>query len=216
MPILDIKDLTIKFDKLVLSNFFLSASAGERIVIIGPSGCGKSSIFKAILGQIEYRGQILCEQEIGYLPQSLGLIEHLTVRENIELPLKIKGKTYDISDDMYQRFGIGDFKDKYIHQLSGGQGQRVALMRALIGKEQILLFDEPLSKVDQINKLSLVNYFLENITKEHLLIYITHDLYEAVALGTKIIILGQKIQIIQNNLPKSEMIETLTNALINS
>lgn len=213
MKALKIENLHISFDKQIISNLSLSADLGERLVIIGPSGCGKSSIFKAILRQIEYQGTIAVDGDVGYLPQSLALFEHMTVEQNVKLPLVIKNNPAEIEPELFERFGLSNVRDKYIHQLSGGQAQRVALMRALVSDGQILLFDEPLSKVDQITKHKLIDYFDNFIDENHLLIYITHDLYEAAKLATRILVLTSKPLILDNDIPVDEMVAKLTELL---
>ncbi len=214
MNLLTINDLAVEFDgHYIFDNFNLSLQAGERIVIIGESGSGKTSIIRAILKDAKYKGDIEISSKIAYMPQGLALLEHKTVRGNVELPAKLDSNIDIPSENDYKHFGLDTMKDRYVSKLSGGQRQRVALMRALFTGGEILLFDEPLSKLDAITKEKMVDYFIDNIPTSSGLIYITHDLNEAVKIGTKIVVMGPRPQIIDNNIDRDQLF-TILNQLI--
>ncbi len=214
MKLLTINDLAISYQGYYLfDNLNLSVETGQRLVIVGESGSGKSSILKAILGAIDYQGQITVESKVSYLPQDLALLDHKTVRQNVELPAIIDQSITPPATSEYTRYGLERHLDIYVSKLSGGERQRVALMRALASGGKLLLFDEPLSKLDQINKERMTEYFKSNITDDYGLIYITHDLNEAVILGTQILVLSATPQLIDNNLPELEMKQLLAEIL---
>lgn len=217
MNLLTVTDLAIIYKHHYLfDNLNLSVDRGERLVIIGESGSGKSSILKAILGAIEYEGKIELNSKPAYMPQELALFDHKTVRQNVMLPSIIDSSIASVCDEDFVHFGLEYHLDKYVSKLSGGERQRVALMRALHSGGDLLLFDEPLSKLDEITKDKMLTYFAERINNNFGLVYITHDLNEAVALGTKILVLGASPQLIDNNLEEAEMKVILKEMLVTS
>lgn len=214
MNLLTVSDLAITYqDKYLFTNLNLSVASGERLIIIGESGCGKSSVLKAILGAINYDGEITTNSKISYMPQNLALLDHKTVRQNIELPGLLDRSIGIPEDELYQQFGLASHLDQYVSKLSGGERQRVALMRALVSGGNLLLFDEPLSKLDQLTKERMLAYFEQQITKQYGLLYVTHDLHEAVTLATKILVLSSEPQLIENNLAPELMVTKLKQML---
>lgn len=214
MNLLTITDLAIIYKHYYLfDSLNISVDKGEKLVIIGESGSGKSSILKAIIGATDYEGSIAVNSKLAYMPQDLALFDHKTVRQNIELPSLISktGIVPELSD--YAHFGLDPHVDKYVSKLSGGERQRVALMRALNSGGELLLFDEPLSKLDEITKERMIKYFKDHITSEYGLVYITHDLNEAVELADQILVLGLSPQLVDNNLDASQMKEMLKSML---
>lgn len=179
---------------------------GDFIGIVGPSGCGKSTILNIICGLDEKtRGEVIKKDniKIGYMLQEDALFPWLTIFDNATLGLKIS-KNLTIQNKKYvlnllRKYDLIDFKDKYPNELSGGMKQRLALIRTLAMKPDILLLDEPFSALDYQTRLS-VSDDVYNIIKEEKksVIIVTHDLSEAISLCSKIIVLSKRPSIIKN------------------
>mgnify|MGYP004618114981 FL=1 len=179
---------------------------GDFIGIVGPSGCGKSTILNIICGLDEKtRGEVIKKDniKIGYMLQEDALFPWLTIFDNATLGLKIS-KKLTIQNKKYvlnllRKYGLIDFKDKYPNELSGGMKQRLALIRTLAMKPDILLLDEPFSALDYQTRLS-VSDDVYNIIKEEKksVIIVTHDISEAISLCSKIIVLSKRPSIIKN------------------
>ena len=166
---LEVKNITKSFnDKRVLKNISFSVNDGDRLAIIGPSGCGKSTCLRCLnmlevpdSGEIIFLGTKLMHNKnlsdarryIGMVFQSFNLFDNLTVLENIILaPNKLKimdtKKCIKEAKELLKRFNLIDKIDNYPKELSGGEKQRVAIIRTLIMKPKIILFDEPTSALD--------------------------------------------------------------------
>lgn len=179
---------------------------GDFIGIVGPSGCGKSTILNIICGLDEKtRGEVIKKDniKIGYMLQEDALFPWLTIFDNATLGLKIS-KKLTVQNKKYvlnllRKYDLIDFKDKYPNELSGGMKQRLALIRTLAMKPDILLLDEPFSALDYQTRLS-VSDDVYNIIKEEKksVIIVTHDLSEAISLCSKIIVLSKRPSIIKN------------------
>ena len=179
---------------------------GDFIGIVGPSGCGKSTILNIICGLDEKtRGEIIKKDniKIGYMLQEDALFPWLTIFDNATLGLKIS-KKLTVQNKKYvlnllRKYDLINFKDKYPNELSGGMKQRLALIRTIAMKPDILLLDEPFSALDYQTRLS-VSEDVYNIIKEEKksVIIVTHDLSEAISLCSKIIVLSKRPSIIKN------------------
>ncbi len=179
---------------------------GDFIGIVGPSGCGKSTILNIICGLDEKtRGEVIKKDniKIGYMLQEDALFPWLTIFDNATLGLKIS-KKLTVQNKKYvlnllRKYDLINFKDKYPNELSGGMKQRLALIRTLAMKPDILLLDEPFSALDYQTRLS-VSDDVYNIIKEEKksVIIVTHDLSEAISLCSKIIVLSKRPSIIKN------------------
>jgi ABC-type lipoprotein export system ATPase subunit len=161
---------------LVLDNLNLVVNEGDSIAVTGPSGSGKTTLMniiglldrpdsgdvllreRSVLGFNQDESALYRNKNIGFVFQDHLLLPHLTVRENIYLPLF----AHDISEEEYEekreygvqlmeKTGITDLADKYPFQVSGGEAQRVTLVRALINKPSLLLADEPTGSLDAKN-----------------------------------------------------------------
>jgi len=188
---------------LALDHINLQVKAGEFLCIVGPSGCGKSTLLHLIAGlHRPTSGEVLVEgkrvQGTGtdriLIFQELGLFPWLTVGENVEFGMKMKGISKAEREEntlQYLRLvHLAQFKDSYTHQLSGGMRQRVALARALATEPDVLLMDEPFAALDAQTR-DLLHDELERIWAEtgRTIIFVTHNVREAVRLGDRVALL---------------------------
>ena len=191
---------------LAVDNFNLEIKDKEFIVLVGPSGCGKSTTLRMVAGLEEISGGELYiggqlmndvapkDRDIAMVFQNYALYPHMTVRENIAFPLKLRkvDKT-EIDQRVNQAaeiLGITEYLDRKPKALSGGQRQRVAIGRAIVREPKVLLMDEPLSNLDA----KLRNQMRAEIIKlrqriNTTFIYVTHDQTEAMTLGDRIVIM---------------------------
>lgn len=199
-------------DKVIMENFQLSVEQGEFVTIIGSSGCGKTTALKMINGLVEpTEGQILVQGEdirqkditqvrrnIGYAIQGSVLFPHMTVEQNIAyvpelINKKNKEKTREAVSKWMKIVGLSeDLRQRYPAELSGGQQQRVGIARALAASPEILLMDEPFGAVDEITRGQLQ----QEIKRIHrqtgiTILFVTHDIAEALKLGTKVLVMDQ-------------------------
>ncbi|MBD5642974.1 betaine/proline/choline family ABC transporter ATP-binding protein [Clostridium botulinum] len=204
-------------DIVVVENFNLEIEKGNLVVLIGSSGSGKTTLLKMInrliestAGEILVNGKNIKEMDpiklrrsIGYVIQQTGLFPHLTVKENIEIIPKLMGKSKEEIDnktnELLNMVGLDPEKymDRYPVELSGGQQQRVGVARAFATDAEIILMDEPFSALDPITRAELQEE-LFNIQKEYrkTIVFVTHDMDEALNLADKICILkdGELLQ----------------------
>ena len=198
-------------DKTVLDDIDLSVAQGEFLTVVGPSGCGKSTLLRIIVGQEQaseghvYIGGAqadFADASRGIVYQKYSLFPHLSVLDNVLLG-KVLGQSYlhraaarrqFRSEAMHylERVRLAEHAHKFPHELSGGMQQRVAIAQALIMKPRILLMDEPFGALDPGTREDLQVFVLELWEEDNLTIFfVTHDLEEAVYLGTRIIVLSQ-------------------------
>lgn len=209
--IIELKDIKKVYDQtMVLNHFNLSIDQGEFITIIGTSGSGKTTILKMMNGLIQptsgcvkVHGKNIQEQDLiqlrrhmGYVIQGSVLFPHLTVKQNIAYVLQLEKKTKNIDQVVDQWLETvqldASFKDKYPHTLSGGQQQRVGIARALANQPDILLMDEPFGAVDEITRRQLQDELLKIYQQKKItILFVTHDIQEALKLGTKVLIMDQ-------------------------
>ncbi|MDD3392658.1 MAG: ABC transporter ATP-binding protein, partial [Bacilli bacterium] len=203
--ILEIKNLkknyhTMQGEIEAVDNFSFNLSEGEFIAIVGPSGCGKSTIL-SILGGLEKKsaGEITINDEIsmGYMLQQDGLFDWLNIYENCLLGLKIRKKLEEKNkkyvESLLKKYGLIDFADKYPNNLSGGMRQRVALIRTLATKPDILLLDEPFSALDYQSRLAVSDDVYNIIKNENKsVIMVTHDIAEAISMADIVIVLNNR------------------------
>lgn len=202
--ILKIKNLkkiyhTKEDEILAINDLTFDVFDNEILAIVGPSGCGKSTIL-SILANIENKssGNIIKRNiHTSYMLQSDSLFPWLTIYENAILGLKIENK---LNEDnikyvkyLINKYGLNDFINKYPDNLSGGMRQRVALIRTIATKPDLLLLDEPYSALDYQTRLTLSNDMYKIIKEEKIsVIMITHDIGEAISMADRIIVLTKR------------------------
>ena len=193
----------------VLRDIDFTVNKGEAISIIGPSGSGKSTLLRCVNllemptgGNIYYHGKDITDakmnipsyrEHVGMVFQKPTLFPWLTVEKNIGFSLKMQGKLKGNEDKvkrMIEVIGLGNFKDDYPEQLSGGMAQRVALVRSLINEPDILLLDEPLGALDAFTRMNMQDEILKIWSeKQQLAIMVTHDVDEAIYMGTRVLVM---------------------------
>ncbi len=195
---------------------------GDFVTFVGPSGCGKTTILKMMAdllkpsgGAIKYLdfdiGQARERGLIGYVPQSPSLLPNRTILENIRLPLEIKkNQNPNRLKEIMSTCELDEYADYYPYELSGGMRQKVAIARALVYKPEIILMDEPFAALDEMIKEKL-NEELMKIRSVFTttIIYVTHNIEEAVFLSDRIVAMspspGIIVKIIDINLPDKRM-----------
>ncbi len=206
-----INDISYQYeDELVLDKVSLQVNHGEIVALLGPSGCGKTTLLRLIAGLLAIQsGEIYFgDTDVSGLDprkrnavmvfQNYALFPHLSVQKNIEYGLKVRKigkKDIDIKlAKVLETVKLQGLKDRRISELSGGQQQRVALARALVVNPDVLLFDEPLSNLDEKLRVSM-RQEIRNILKERDTtgIYVTHDQEEAMSIADRIVILDKGI-----------------------
>jgi NitT/TauT family transport system ATP-binding protein len=211
-PVLHLLDLYKSYgDKLILDNIDLSVRAGELCTLVGPSGSGKSTLLRLVLGQeLPSAGQLRIDGELvgspdptrGIVFQRYSLFPHLTVLENVALGRNLQAgflerwrRRKDIQGEAMhylERVRLGAHANKYPHELSGGMQQRVAIAQSLIMKPRILLMDEPFGALDPDTREDMQVFLLGLWDEQRMTVFfVTHDLEEAVYLGTRILVLSQ-------------------------
>jgi iron(III) transport system ATP-binding protein len=208
-----VSNLTKRFGTTtVTKNLDLEVAEGEVLVLLGPSGCGKTTTLRCLAGletpdegTIRFRDKAVFDRgsrlnvpthkrDIGMVFQSYALWPHMTVRQNITYPLKVRGMRAAVAEGWVDRAAdlvhCGDLLDRYPAQLSGGQQQRIALARGLVARPTLVLLDEPLSNLDAKLR-EQVRIEIRELHQElgFTAVLVTHDQDEALALGDRIAIM---------------------------
>ncbi len=225
-PMIRLQDLTKVFPgqaKPAVENLDMDIPAGEIVILVGPSGCGKTTTMRLINRLIEpTSGRIILEGEdvtkvdpdklrrrIGYVIQQVGLFPHQTISDNIATVPKMLGwdqkRIRARVDELLALVGLepAAYRHRYPKQLSGGQRQRAGVARALSADPPVMLMDEPFGAIDPITRERLQNEFLrlqETIRKT--IVFVTHDIDEAIKMGDRIAILREGSTIAQYDTPE--------------
>ena len=208
---IEIKNINKSFDGRgknlsVLEDINLTVDDGELVCLLGPSGCGKTTLLRLIAGLDQpTSGEIVANGEVVEKPsgdravifQQYSLFPWLTVLQNVTFGLEISGGSKEENIQAAERYlksvGLLDFKDSYPHELSGGMKQRVAIIRSLLNHSPILLMDEPFSALDMQNRHKLQEQLIGVWQRfENTIVFVTHDVDEAVYLADKIVLLDKK------------------------
>ena len=197
----------------VLKDINLTIDDGELVCLLGPSGCGKTTLLRLIAGLDQpTSGEIIANGEKVVEPsgdravifQQYSLFPWLTVLQNVTFGLEMTNKgskeeNIETAERYLTRVGLIDFKDSYPHELSGGMKQRVAIIRSLLNHSPILLMDEPFSALDMQNRHKLQEQLIGVWKRfENTIVFVTHDVDEAVYLADKIVIMGKNPGRIEN------------------
>ena len=218
MHAVKIENLSHKINnKLILNDINLDLEKDKIACLLGPSGSGKTTLLKLIAGLEKVQeGKIFLnnsevssatkhlkteKRKIGFLFQDYALFPHLTVKQNLNFPLNSKNSNYNL-DDIINLIKLPDSLNKYPHQLSGGEQQRVALARSIIAQPDILLLDEPFSSLDLNLKEEVRDDTLHLLQKSNIsVIIVTHDPFEAMFISNQIYIINNEGEIVQKGTP---------------
>jgi ABC-type nitrate/sulfonate/bicarbonate transport system ATPase subunit len=216
VPKLELKDLSVIYrtaggdDVEAVRNVNLKIAdkpgIGEIVVFLGPSGCGKSTILKAVAGLLPpTHGEVLVDgkrvegvgRDRGMVFQAYTSFAWLTVLENVEYGLRLqgvpKGERRALAEKYVEAVGLKDSMRKYPKELSGGMKQRVAIARTLINKPRLLLMDEPFGALDPQTRWGMQGLLIDISRKEdNTILFITHDVSEAVYLADSVIVLSKR------------------------
>ncbi|MCE9662280.1 ABC transporter ATP-binding protein [Halomonas sp. M5N1S17] len=219
---IELFDVTKRFgSETAVDGISLRVEKGEFCALVGTSGCGKSTTLRMINRLIEHsEGEIhldgqpvrsfneeLLRRRIGYVIQNTGLFPHWTVARNIGLVPRLlkwpRGQIRERTEELLELLGLPreEFADKYPHQLSGGQAQRVGVARALAADPEILLMDEPFGALDPITRKTLQRELQDLQARlNKTVVFVTHDMDEALALADRLVVMHQG-RIIQQGRP---------------
>jgi len=197
-PILELSGVGFDYPGVpVIDGLDLAVAAGELVVCVGPSGCGKSTLLALLGGHLApTRGTIARRGQSRTIYQDGGLFPWLTVRENIARGLP-RGTARAEADrkvaDWLAITRLAEFAAAYPHQLSGGMRQRVELARALAAETDILLCDEPFSALDYQARARMRRELVATLAdRPRTVVFVTHDIEEAVQLGDRVVVLGAR------------------------
>lgn len=201
--VVEVKNISMNYHSLLeetkaVENLNFSVKQGEFISIVGPSGCGKSTLLSIISNLMTpSSGTVTIDGTIGYMLQKDHLFEWRNIQNNVYLGLEIQNKLTEenkiYANHLLDIYGLKEFKKHIPSQLSGGMRQRVALIRTLAVKPDIMLLDEPFSALDYQTRLSIADEIGIILKKEKkTAILVTHDISEAVAMSDRVIVLTSR------------------------
>jgi ABC-type nitrate/sulfonate/bicarbonate transport system ATPase subunit len=229
---IEVRSLTKVFDGrrapvTAFSNVNFTVDDGEFLSVLGPSGCGKTTLLHVIAGlephtsgEIFLNGQptVPKPQDFGYMFQKDLLMPWYTVIDNVALGLRIEGvgkaEARRRSRELLDRYGLGAAVDRYPGQLSGGMRQRAALIRTLLLDRDVMLLDEPFGALDALTRSIMQEWLLSMWSESRkTIIFVTHDVEEAVFLSDRVVVMSARGQIKRNTelgLPRPRTHELLT------
>lgn len=208
-PAIDIRNVSCRFISpdgkatVALRDFTMSVARGEFCAIVGPTGCGKSTtlslitgLLKPTVGEVRIMGEVVngIDPRIGFVFQSDAVFPWRSVLDNVAAGPLFRGKpkeaAYALAEEWIRRVGLNKFSNHYPHQLSGGMRKRVALAQTFINSPEILLMDEPFSALDMQTRTLMQDELLQLWSSQSgSVVFVTHDLEEAIALADKVYVL---------------------------
>ena len=204
MNILEFKNVSFSYDdKNIISNLSFAIDRPKSLSIVGVSGCGKTTVFRLILsllkstsGEILYKEQNISSLRAyaGYMPQKDLLFPWKNIRDNLSVPMDIKGlkkrEKEEKIDEILKHMNLSEVKYKFPHELSGGMRQRISFARTILTGSDLLLFDEPLSALDYITRIAMQKWLSDTLNsyKDKTAVFITHDIDEAIFLSDEILV----------------------------
>ena len=206
---LEFKNVSFKYDideEPMMTNLSFTVNDGEFVSVIGASGCGKSTLFRLINGlekpqggEIYVDGKLITEQKnySSFMPQKDMLFPWRTIEKNVCIPMEIMRVSKDEQEkrctEVLKQVGLIDYRKKYPKDLSGGMKQRVAFARTLVAGANMLLLDEPFSALDYLTRVDMQEWLLKQWQNSgKTVIFITHDVEEAVFLSKRIFVIQDK------------------------
>jgi NitT/TauT family transport system ATP-binding protein len=189
-----------------LEDISLDVIQGEFVTVVGPSGCGKSTLIKLIAGLVQqtsgriyYQGEEVrgLNTRVGYVPQESKLFPWLTVAENVAFGLDSRSYSKQERSERLRHYvrlaGLAGFEDRYPSQLSGGMSKRASIVRALAYDPPVILMDEPFGPLDAQTRMILQDELLKIWEqKRQTIVFVTHDLVEAVALADRVVVMTHR------------------------
>lgn len=218
---IELKNISKSYgERTILQKVNLTVSEGEMVAIIGKSGSGKSTLLN-ILGFIdtfdegEYRflehqnvaintsqSQKIIREHISYLFQNYALIDNATVENNLMLALHYtkmsKQEKRQLISQELSKVGLDNFGQRKVYELSGGEQQRLAVVRAMIKPNRLILADEPTGSLDGVNRSDIMELLCEINRSGTTIVLVTHDL-EVAKLCDKIYMIEQQTLVMQEN-----------------
>ena len=210
-PMLQLTNLSKTFDSnhgrlVALEKIGIEIGRGEFVTVVGPSGCGKSTLFNILAGlaepdagaQIHYGGELRAAADllgkVAFMPQRDLLLPWRRVVDNAILPLQVEGvpraEALKRAEPLFAEFGLAGFERHYPQQLSGGMRQRVALMRTFLFERDLTLLDEPFGALDALTRSLMQRWLLEIWQRyQRTILFITHDVEEAIFLGDRVLVM---------------------------
>lgn len=208
-PAIEMRNVSCRFISpdgkatVALRDFTMSVARGEFCAIVGPTGCGKSTtlslitgLLKPTVGEVRVMGEVVngIDRRIGFVFQSDAVFPWRSVLDNVAAGPLFRGKSkdaaYALAEEWIRRVGLNKFSNHYPHQLSGGMRKRVALAQTFINSPEILLMDEPFSALDMQTRTLMQDELLQLWSAQSgSVVFVTHDLEEAIALADKVYVL---------------------------
>lgn len=205
------EDITMTFrgggkEVCALQKVSFDVAAHTFTSIVGPSGCGKSTLLSLCAGlKSPTSGRTLCHgrvvksvnTEVGFVTQDSNLFPWMTVRQNVEFPLRVRGipasERRTRAEEAIEMVGLTGFENHYPHQLSGGMQKRTSMVRTMVYEPDVILMDEPFAALDAQTKMLLQDELLRVWSaRQQTILFVTHDLTEAVALSDQVVIMSAR------------------------